>query len=184
MKMMKIAVIIISLFLIGLVFYPVPQVQATAAEQALGIAKTIVKFLYSLASTLFPFISVGINTIGALIAGLFATSPEFFSGFLVGFIIMVLMGYILLGIPFPHSWFCMAITSLFGVPICIFDPIFLISLPGGCIMGIVAGILLGILNLTNIKTPAEQANIPLGALATGTVRREGGKWVIYPPTGG
>ena len=184
MKMMKLAVTIISLFLIGLAFYPTQRAEAGLPEQALSALKTLVKFLYSLASTLFPFISVFINTAGALIAGLFATSPEFFSGFLAGFIVMVLMGYVLFGILFPHSWFCMLILFLFGFPICIFDPIFVISLFFSIPIGVIVGLILGILSLSNIKTPAEQANIPLGALATGTVRREGGKWVIYPPAGG
>ena len=184
MKMMKLAVITISLFLIGLAIHPTEQVKAQegAAGQALGIVKSIISGFYSLITQIVPFISVFINTGGALIAGLFATSPEFFSGFIPGFVAMVLMGYLLLAW-LPTPFFALLITFFTGFPAMIVDiPLFYISLLWGLPVGVVVGFILGILNLANIPTPAEQANIPIEALATGTVRREGGEWVIYPPT--
>ena len=185
MQMKRLGVVIISLALIGLIFYPAPKVMAaeSLAEQLLGLAKMIVGMIYSLISQLLPFLTVIISTFGALLAGLFATSPEFFSAFIAGFVCMIMMGYITFGIPFPHSWIALLITFLTGFPICILDPIMWISLIASIPIGIIVGIILGAFNLMNLKTPAEQMKIPLKELSVGTIHRESGEWIIKT-TGG
>ena len=180
MQMKSLGVVIISLALIGLIFYPAPKVEAqeTLAEQILGIIKFIVNAIYSLISQLLPFVTVIISTFGALLAGLFATSPEFFSAFIAGFVCMIMMGYIAFGMFFPHSWIALLITFLTGFPICILDPIMWISFIVSIPIGIIVGIILGVFNLMNLKTPAEKMNIPLEDLSLGTMYREDGEWKI------
>ena len=180
MQMKRLGVLIISLALIGLIFYPAPKVEAqdTLAEQVLGIIKFIANAIYSLISQLMPFITVIISTLGALLAGLFATSPEFFSAFIAGFVCMIMMGYMVFGMFFPHSWIALLITFLTGFPICILDPIMWISFIVSIPVGLIVGIILGAFNLMNLKTPAEQMNIPLEELSQGTIHREDGEWII------
>ena len=174
---MKFLVVILSLAMIGLMFYPAP-VEADMASQLLGILKLIVGITYSLISQLLPFLTVIISTFGALLAGLFATSPEFFSAFIAGFVAMVAMGYMAIGMFIPHCWFMLLVTFFTGFPIALIDPIMWISLIVSIPVGLGVGIMLGVFNLMNLKTPAEEMNIPLEELAVGRLQIVDGEWII------
>ncbi len=152
----------------SVIFYPVPE--AEAQDTGLTISN-ILEFCLSLPGVIegcvnmcIPIMAALVQGVGMLFAALFAVAPDFFEGFAVGALVVLIPGYFCLSlIPTPVvcciSWINM-ILAMLGIisPFLVIDCNLYAELILGCVPATLLGILSGIIQWTS-TSPAESMGI-------------------------
>lgn len=195
---LKILVFVLAVFLLVSPILNDKKIVQNANAQTQGMFTILLDLCFSTVNFLnqciylfVPILAAIVQGIGMIISAFVAVAPEFFTGFLGGFLAVIIPGYLCLSCtPLPLS--LISCLNIALISLGIIPPPFLVidirlweTLCLECIPASLLGFIVGIINWTRVS-PAEGMGINTGRIVREgqTIIQIGGEGTITQPRGG